>query len=195
MDLADRMIEVASCLCAQIITDGSPEPCFCGVVPGDSVVLAYATDCESRDGMAWVRLISMYPSSTLGEQAFVPGNCTGGIGAEVELGIVRSYPVSGDGEEPPPAVLEEIVRQQVKDAMTLYRTVMPCFANRWARLGMVIGGARFGPGGGFGKLKGSSGLAWSSAWITARAGATSEATAVAWKSQGAAAGSGAARLQ
>lgn len=126
MDLADRMIEVAACLCAQIDADGSPPTCFCGVVPGDSVVLAYATDCESRDGMAWVRLISMYPSSTLGEQSFVPGNCTGGIGAEVELGIVRSYPVSGDGEEPPPAVLEEIVRQQVKDAMTLYRTVLCC---------------------------------------------------------------------
>jgi hypothetical protein len=92
------------------------------------VVLAYATDCEGRDGMAWVRLITMYPSTTVSQQDTTLGNCGAGIGADLELGIVRSYPVSDDGEEPPPEVLEQIVRQQVKDAMTMHRAVLCCSA-------------------------------------------------------------------
>ena len=128
MDLAERMIEVASCLCAQIETDGSPPTCFCGVVPGDSVVLAYATDCEEKDGMAWVRLITLYPATSVGQQDTTIGNCGVGIGADLEVGIVRSYPVYEDGEEPPPAVLEALVRQQVKDAMTMHRAVLCCSA-------------------------------------------------------------------
>lgn len=128
MDLADRMIEIAACLCAQIDADGSPPTCFCGVVPGESVVLNYATDCVDRDGMAWVRLITLYPSTTVGQADTNLGNCGAGIGAELEIGIMRSYPVYEDGEPPPAAELEAITRQQVKDAMTMHRAVLCCTA-------------------------------------------------------------------
>ena len=126
MNLYDRMTDLAACLCVQIEEDQSPEPCFCGVVPGDRVVAAYATDCDERDGVAWVRMANMYPAETVGQQSTKQGNCSGGLGTDLEVGLIRAFPIPPDGEDFDVAILASMVEQQVKDTMTLYRAILCC---------------------------------------------------------------------
>lgn len=128
MNLSDKLEALAMCLCAQITADGSPEPCFCGVVPGDGVSLTYGTDCDARDGMAWVRINAMYPSSAVGSQDTTVNNCGSEIGVDIELGIMRAMPIDPNGEQIDDADLLAVTRQQTKDALTLFRAATCCAA-------------------------------------------------------------------
>lgn len=126
MDINAILADLATCLCAQILTDGLPPVCFCGVVPGDEVALDYAGDCDDACGMAWVRLLTAYPSVQVGQPVGEPGNCARGIGIEVEMGIVRCLDV-GDGSTPPePASLSASAVLQVADMMAMWRAVYCC---------------------------------------------------------------------
>lgn len=130
MNLQDTLEALATCLCAQIQTDGSPTPCFCGVVPGDGVALSYMGNCDDRDGIAWVRLNTIYPASGVGSQNTRPGNCGSEIGADIELGIMRTYPIGANGEPPDEPELLAISHQQTIDALTMIRAVSCCSAIR-----------------------------------------------------------------
>lgn len=95
----NRVGELAECLCAQIQDpeNGVPDVCFCGVVPGDQAIGNYAGDCTEKCGMAWVRLVSLYPMGSLGTIDRTPGNCGVGLGIDVEMGIFRCISI-GDSE-------------------------------------------------------------------------------------------------
>lgn len=121
------LTELSTCLCAQILTDGTPPVCFCGVMPGAVVSLDYAGECENECGMAWVRLLQSYPSATLGQPSATPGNCSAAIGVDVELAIVRCIEVGGpDGQPPEPAVLAAAAVLQQADMMSMWRAVACC---------------------------------------------------------------------
>lgn len=120
------MSTLVSCLCAQIVADGSPEPCFCGLMPGE-VVLADYTSCDDKDGMAWVRLITAYPSVVLGAANTQPGNCAVMLGADLEVGVLRSMPVGGtDGSPPSVEEMNEIAALIATDAESIRRAIMCC---------------------------------------------------------------------
>jgi hypothetical protein len=122
----DSMVLLADCLCTQIMVCGGPDVCFCGVVPGESVVADYGGDCAKKCGMAWVRLNALYPSTSMGEPNNDPKNCRAGLGYEVELGILRCTPV-GTGDIPPTQdQLLNVTELQVHDAMTMRRAVACC---------------------------------------------------------------------
>lgn len=124
MKIADVLIALASCLCEQIQTDESPAPCFCGVIPGDSAIQEYAGDCDGDGcGMAWVRLVTSYPSATVGQAVTTQGNCGANIGADVEIGIMRC--ISAE-EVPNEAELLESFDQQMKDMETMRRALLCC---------------------------------------------------------------------
>jgi len=122
----DRMTDLAACLCAQIEADGGPEPCFCGVIPGDAVVGDYAGDCDEQCGMAWVRLIATYPATGVGQADESVGNCGSTLGFDLEIGILRCITIHDDGS---PLTLEEssdATRLQTADMMTMWRAISCC---------------------------------------------------------------------
>ena len=126
MDINAILADLATCLCAQILTDDLPQVCFCGVVPGEEVALDYVGDCADACGMAWVRLSTAYPSVSIGQPAGIPGNCTMGIGVEIEMGIVRCLDV-GEGSTPPePTSLTASAVLQVADMMAMWRALHCC---------------------------------------------------------------------
>jgi hypothetical protein len=147
MNPIEQVLEdLATCLCAQIITDGLPEPCFCGVMPGEAVAFDYAGSCADACGMAWVRLASAYPSTAIGIASGVPGNCSSTIGLDVELGIVRCIEVgSADGAPPTPEQLNEAAILQQADLLAIWRAVACCRQSKDWILGQY---APFGPEGG-----------------------------------------------
>lgn len=121
------LTDLATCLCAQIITDGLPAVCFCGVVPGEQVSLDYVGDCEDACGMAWVRMVTIYPSTVVGQPSTFPGNCGLGLGLDVELGIMRCISVGGeDGQPPSPPELTAAAVLQQADVMAMWRAIACC---------------------------------------------------------------------
>lgn len=123
----DRLTSLAACLCAQIRADGSPEPCFCGVIPGDGAVAEYAGDCETENGMAWVRLIGMYPAEGVGVESLTAGNCSAGLDAMVEIGMLRWAALPDERGNPPSAsALLDSADLVTTDALTMMRAVACC---------------------------------------------------------------------
>ena len=126
--LDELLITLASCLCSQIEESDGPGVCFCGVVPGEAVIFDYAGDCtDTTCGMAWARLITVYPATGVGLPNVLPGNCNGTLGVDIELGIVRCASIGDDrGNPPSPSELTEQTLQQVADAILLFRAVQCC---------------------------------------------------------------------
>lgn len=127
MSIQDTLEQLAACLCAQIITDGSPGVCFCGVVPGESVALDYQGDCDDVCGMAWVRLTSVYPATVMGTPSVEPNNCAMGLGFDLELGVVRCSSLPDDQGNPPSAAdLLGDTTLQVADMFSMRAAILCC---------------------------------------------------------------------
>ena len=121
--IIQRMTDLATCLCAQIVVDLSPEPCWCGVMPGQEALLEALGDaCDG--GIAWVRLITSYPSQIVGQASTLTGNCGMGTGFDLEVGIARVVTV--EEEAPDPAEALAAVEQQIKDMDTMRRAIGCC---------------------------------------------------------------------
>lgn len=143
--VAPILADLAACLCSQIIADGLPAVCVCGVVPGIQASLDYAGDCTDACGQAWVRLITSYPSTIIGQPSERPGNCGTSIGIEVEMGIARCVDV-GDGTNPPdPLNLAASAVLQSADMMAMWRAVACCRHSKDFAIGTYLPS---GPAGG-----------------------------------------------
>lgn len=123
--VGDALERLALCLCAQIVADGSPSTCFCGVMPGQGVAADLAS-CGDGDGIGFVRLASTYPAQTVGVADQTPGNCGVAIGLDIEVGIYRCFPFTGDGSFPDPETLLEVSRQQYLDMESMRRALICC---------------------------------------------------------------------
>lgn len=126
-----RLQAISACLCAQILDpdNGVPDVCYCGVVPGATPPAGYAGDCSKKCGMAWVRLVSVYPSSSTGVISTVPARCDTGMGMDVEVGILRCMSVGDDqGNLPPPAEQVAAVELQMADLMVMWKAILCCDA-------------------------------------------------------------------
>ena len=137
--------DLATCLCAQIVADGGPDVCFCGVIPGEAASAMYQGDCTKKCGMAWVRLITVTPAAGVGTLTEQPGNCATGIGYDVEVGILRCTPVGTATTPPTPAQLLSSTELQLADMMTMRRAVICCYGSKNWILGSYT---PMGPGGG-----------------------------------------------
>jgi len=141
----DRLNELAICLCSEIIAADVPDVCFCGVVPGDAAALDYLGDCSDLCGMAWVRLVTAYPSAQVATPDAQPRNCSALLGFDVELGIARCAPTMRENGEPPSQAEQSAAFElQMTDMMIMRRAVACCRdSNNW-----VLGGyTPFGPQG------------------------------------------------
>ena len=129
-----KLSALAECLCAQIAADGLPEPCFCGLVPGEAPAVEYVTDCLDDDdnglcGMAWVRLSAVAPITGIGIPSITVGNCSKSLGFDAEVGIMRCAPTGdSDGSPPPAADLLTSADLQIADMMAMYQAIACCQA-------------------------------------------------------------------
>jgi hypothetical protein len=124
-----RMIELAACLCNQLQEDGLPEPCFCGVLPGESAAWEQRGSCgPSQNGMAYVRLSTTYPSETVGVASQQTGNCSVGLGWDVEMAVLRSVPVLRSGASLSAQQQAELVELQIADMMAMRKAISCCLS-------------------------------------------------------------------
>jgi hypothetical protein len=122
----ELLASLAECLCAAVCEGDNPEPCFCGVMPGENWIAEYAGDCRDKCGSAWVRLGAAYPSVTAGEADTRPHNCGASIGVDIEVGIVRCAPVPNSVGEVDPAKVLASAQQQAEDILTMWRAISCC---------------------------------------------------------------------
>ena len=145
-------LRLAECLCTAIRNRNLPEPCFCGVIPGEQVTLDYCTDCDSTGcGMAWVRVAGVAPRQVSFAQpvratASTSGGCQVAVEAVFEVGIVRCAPMLGpDGQPPSLAAQLDATRLQMADMAAGLEAAACCFRDRDSQVG---GWTPLGPQGG-----------------------------------------------
>lgn len=144
MNVHDTMIELAACLCVELEAIDF-NPCFCGVVPGEAAAYGYGGDCETG-GMAWVRLITAYPSSGVGQADVSINNCGTALGFDLEVGVSRLMPVGdNDGNMPTDAEILEATSKQVEAMLAMRRAIVCCGENKSWIIGAYV---PFGPEGG-----------------------------------------------
>jgi len=123
--LADRVnaivIELADCLCQEIRNRDMPEPCFCGVLPGDTAPLVYCNACEG--GQAWVRLVGIGEP----EQVIPLNNCVGILAVQIEMGMVFGWlPVDDDGEPKDMAASLAATERQINEMDVMFTALTCC---------------------------------------------------------------------
>lgn len=122
-----RLDDLVTCLQAELESAPTPDMCFVGIVPGDSVALEYQGDCTDVCGMAWVRVVTMYPSSGVGIANTHPRNCDAGLGIDVEIGTMRCITPGDENGAPPSAEeLRAATELQVADMLTVLRAIRCC---------------------------------------------------------------------
>lgn len=84
-------------------------------------------DCDTMCGMAWVRLIGLYPAVTVGQLDDSTNNCGSLLGFDIEIGMLRCVTIGDiEGNMPTPAELLNDSHQQHDDAMSMWRAVACC---------------------------------------------------------------------
>lgn len=140
------LAQLATCLCQELTDAGLPEPCFCGVVPGE-VALDFCDGCAdgSCGGTAWVNVVSMTPSLSLGQIA--PARCNVGlIDMVFQVGVVRCAPMADDAGTPPDeAAYLAASELQMADMAASLRAVICCLDDL---VPTVAGWTSYGPEGG-----------------------------------------------
>lgn len=114
---------LATCLCQELIRSGLPETCFCGVVAGE---VAFDLAEEDR-GLAWVRLVQVFPSTTFPIGATGVRSCMAPLVAEVEVGVMRCFPAAKQGEQGTETEHWNAAQLQQADMMAMYRAVQCCY--------------------------------------------------------------------
>lgn len=129
------LVELAQCVCDEVEKAGlSNDICFCGVVGGSAVESIVGAHGE---GMAWVRLVNLYPSTTFPAltQA-VEASCAAPLAAEVEVGITTCAPqprTSTSNIRPEDWL--NAVRKQMAGMAALRRAIQCCYPHE----DMVLG--------------------------------------------------------
>lgn len=133
-----QMAEIATCLCAKIAENDMPKVCFCGLLPGavpyDAMGIGgecFDTDGDAVEdadgcGQAWVRLLTGYPSSSVGVADVTPNNCTKGFGFDIEIGITRCFPIEEKGGILPADVVLAAVQLQIADMLVMQQAIVCC---------------------------------------------------------------------
>ena len=134
------MTELASCLCAELASSGLPEPCFCGIFPGEQAPFDFCACDSGGCGQAWVRLAAAGPSSffpTIGGTSGL-GSCAAQLAFQFDVGVLRCAPMPDDQGSPPTMSAQfEAAQLQYADMMAMRRAIVCCA--RASKRGMDLG--------------------------------------------------------
>lgn len=136
-----KLVRLLECLCQEICDSGLPDVCTCQIMPGAQVALDYGGECEGKDGMAWVRLMTASAYTTQGAQMVTPSPCDTPLQFTVEVGITRNLQAPEDGF-PDADQMSAAAVMQLADMAAMRRAIMCCYGE--AVLGAYT---PIGPGG------------------------------------------------
>lgn len=142
-----KLAELAECLCQTVADDPNCEPlCFCGVVPGGGIALDYihTDECASKDGMGWVRMVTEFVTRAFPQPLTDATPCAAEVAFTAEVGLIRTFPISEDGEPPDAATYLAYSERQIGEAAMLRKVIVCCYGNS-AVLGTYV---PIGPQGG-----------------------------------------------
>lgn len=126
-----RLLQLLDCLCTSIEDCGLDPVCVCQPMPGMDVALDYtdgACEQDGADGMAWIRLVSVWNTDAFPQVMQTPSRCDNYEAAfSFEVGIVRSVPIDSEGNPPSPDVLLALTERQVSEALLMQRAITCCF--------------------------------------------------------------------
>ena len=125
--LVANLVKLSNCVCQTLAVQSEPV-CWCGLYPGALPAWDYCGGCASTTcGMSYISLIGAYPFGGLG----VPENnaeCGSGLGAIIQVGVLRCLPSGGDDGEPPG--VEEMSETSIllfNDMMAVRDAALCCF--------------------------------------------------------------------
>lgn len=117
------MVQLRECMC-EILTERGlmPGNCFCGIFPGDTAPWDY------QEGMAWVRLVDAYPSTTFPSANTTPRiSCGAMLVATLEVGAIQCAPVvTAQGTLPTQDQQNEASRLQIATMRALKDAISCC---------------------------------------------------------------------
>ena len=116
------MVRLRQCMCETLTERGlMPGGCLCAIVPGDAAVWDYS------DGLAYVRLVDSYPSTTFpAADTTLRGSCSAALAATLEVGILQCHPINADGSPLSQEQQEESARLQTAGMRALKEAIMCC---------------------------------------------------------------------
>lgn len=120
MDVKGLLDDLAGCVCAAVNSDNSL--CFCGILVG-TAPYNVTGECKKKCGQAWVRLVSAYPSTVLGEADLTDNNCGKSLGLDIEIGVMRCFPIK---ETYKTEDLLAVSDKQVADMLAMRQAILCC---------------------------------------------------------------------
>lgn len=122
----DYALQLSTCLCEELATNGAGPTCWCGLVPGLDVAMDHCNPCGDTCGMGYVRIGSIFPYGVFPGPTLEP-KCTG-LAWQLDVGAFRCFPVPEDGEPNSPEVMLAVTVDQARDAWAMYRAITCCDA-------------------------------------------------------------------
>lgn len=119
-----RMLDLATCIHEQLAERGLPVTCFSGIVAGGPPSLESCT-CNGGNGMAWVRLVTAYPSSRFPIQSAEP-SCYPPLAFQLEAGIARCVPINTNGTPLTVSQQLDATRLQMADMAAMLAAIRCC---------------------------------------------------------------------
>lgn len=119
------LAELRACLCRAMDAENS---CFCGILIGDDIPAEYA-NCDEDAAIAYVRVITGYPSSILALQPdqVAPSGWTRTF--NLAVGSLRPQPI-GEGRTPPSAEEVEVATlRSLADMQLAWEAIMCCLGS------------------------------------------------------------------
>lgn len=113
--------ELRACLCKNL---GAEDSCFCGLLIGDEIPAEYSS-CDDPGPVAYVRLITGYPSSilALSPDQVAPSGWTRSF--NIAVGVLRPVPI-GNLAPPDPAEVETATLRALADMQLSWEAVKCC---------------------------------------------------------------------
>lgn len=116
------------CLVTNLTNTRAGAPCVALVHPGEMAPMYGWCKCDDGEGMAWVRVVNIFPTVTFPAPAntVVRPNTITQFGVVLELGRDLCYRTPQDNSMPAPAVLDSATRDVMDDAAAMRKTAWCC---------------------------------------------------------------------
>lgn len=130
-------VQLADCLCAELIESGLPPTCICSPMPGEAIAADYVSP---EQGMAWVRVSSVYPSSVFPAQDQSASGCLMPMAVQLEVGVLYCAPVVEGRSKNPPGLAQmfDSARLQMAAMAAMLRAIECCLGAA-SRKGVSLG--------------------------------------------------------
>lgn len=118
------LLDLVSCLCAEVENAGLPPVCICSPMPGAAIAVDYVTP---EVGMAWVRLTGAFPSTAFPSQAGAGTSCGAPLVMQFDVGTAFCAPYPDDDGTPPGLAAQfDATRTQLAGMAAARRAIQCC---------------------------------------------------------------------